>query len=96
MKSSGDIYATAYLNWRFDSKRDVEIKFYEMGKAYFATALSLIDTCLANNRDKKADTWIFPILFHIVHGIEVYLKGFNSQYRIFDETQKKGVPRAQK
>jgi hypothetical protein len=85
---TGDVMASAYLSWRFDSKRDVEIKFYEIGKAYFDTSLSMIDICLGNNRDKKADTWIFPILFHIVHGIEVYLKGFNSQYRIFAKLEK--------
>lgn len=85
---SGDILNSAYLTWRFDAKRDVEIKFYEMGKAYFSTSLALIDICLKENRDKKADTWIFPIMFHLVHGIEVYLKGFNSQYRIFAKLKK--------
>ena len=85
---SGDILNTAYLTWRFDAGRDVEIKFYEMGKAYFNTSIALIETCLADNSDKKADTWIFPIMFHLVHGIEVYLKGFNSQYRIFAKFQK--------
>lgn len=86
---SGDILNSAYLTWRFDAKRDVEIKFYELGKAYFTTAFLLIDTCLANNRDKKADTWIFPIMFHIVHGIEVYLKGFLSQYAILTKLKTK-------
>jgi hypothetical protein len=86
---SGDINATAYLTWRFDVKRDVEKKFYEIGKAYFDTSLTLIDVCLADNHDKKADTWIFPIMFHLVHGIEVYLKGFNSQYRIYTKLKKR-------
>ena len=85
---SGDIFNTAYLTWRFDASRDVEIKFYEMGKAYFDTSLALIDICLDDNHDKKADTWIFPIMFHLVHGIEVYLKGFISQYRIFAKLKK--------
>ncbi len=85
---SGDILNSAYLTWRFDAKRDVELKFYEMGKAYLDTSLALINGCLADNHDKKADTWIFPILFHIVHGIEVYLKGFNSQYRIYAKLKK--------
>ncbi len=85
---SGNIPAMAFLTWRFDSHRDVEIKFYEMGKAYFESALALIDICLHDNYDKKADMWIFPILFHAVHGIEVYLKGFISQYRIFAKLKK--------
>ncbi len=41
-----------------------------------------------DNYDKKADTWIFPILFHVTHGIEVYLKGFNSQYQILAKLKK--------
>lgn len=84
----GNISSTAFLTWRFDSKNEIETKFYQLGKVYFETALEMIRTCLADNRDKKADVWIFPILFHIVHGIEIYLKGFNSQYRILTKLSK--------
>ena len=48
-----------------------------MGDAFFDTAYNLIQQCLEDNTDKKADSWIFPILFNIVHGIEVYLKAIN-------------------
>lgn len=85
---SGDIENSAYLNWRFDVIRDTESQFYEMGKAYFETAIHLIDGCLKDNKDKKADIWIFPILFNVVHGTEIYLKGFNSQIRILDKIEK--------
>lgn len=85
---SGDIENSAYLNWRFDFFRDTENQFYEMGKAYFETAIRLIDDCLSDNKDKKADIWIFPILFNVVHGTEIYLKGFNSQIRILDKIEK--------
>lgn len=85
---SGDIENSAYLNWRFDFIRETENQFYEMGKAYFETAISLIDDCLIDNKDKKADIWIFPILFNVVHGTEIYLKGFNSQIRILDKIEK--------
>lgn len=84
---SGDIENSAYLNWRFDFSRDIENQFYEMGTAYFETAIALIDKCLENNNDKKADIWIFPILFNVVHGIEIYLKGFNSQIKIFEKLE---------
>lgn len=84
----GDIEKTAILNWRFDSMRDKENQFYEMGKAYLQTAIQLIDDCLDSNWDKKADSWIFPIMFNTVHGIEIYLKGFNSQIRILDKIEK--------
>lgn len=84
---SGDMENSAYLNWRFDFMRDIENQFYEMGSAYFETAIALIDKCLENNNDKKADVWIFPILFNVVHGIEIYLKGFNSQIKIFEKLE---------
>lgn len=79
---TGDIEHSAYLNWRFDSINNTENQFYEMGKAYLETAIQLVDICLKDNIDNKADIWIFPILFNVVHGIEIYLKGFNSQIRI--------------
>ena len=85
---SGNIENSAYLNWRFDFIRNTENQFYEMGKAYFETAITLIDDCLNDNIDKKDDIWIFPILFNVVHGTEIYLKGFNSQIRILDKIEK--------
>jgi hypothetical protein len=78
----GEIESCACLNWRFDLHRDVESQFFDMGRGYFETALELIGKCLAENRDKKANIWIFPIMFHVVHGIEIYLKGLNSLYKI--------------
>ena len=74
-----DIEKNAYLNWRFSGFKDIESQFYELGKSYFETAIFLLERCLEDNSDKKSDAWIFPILFNTVHGIEVYLKGFNSQ-----------------
>lgn len=85
---TGDVEKTAYLNWRFDFNRDLENQFYDMAKGYFETSLALIDNCLSDNSMHKADIWIFPIMFNVVHGIEVYLKGFNSQYRILAKLQK--------
>lgn len=84
---SGDVYKTAYLNWRFDFSRDIENQFFDMAKGYFETAIALLENCIADNQGHKADIWIFPILFNVVHGIEVYLKGFNSLYRIFTKIQ---------
>ncbi|MBC3513226.1 hypothetical protein [Ruminococcus bicirculans (ex Wegman et al. 2014)] len=85
---TGDIEHSAYLNWRFDSINNTENQFYEMGKAYLETAIQLIDVCLKDNSNQKADVWIFPILFNVVHGIEAYLKGFNSQLRILNKIEK--------
>lgn len=83
----GDIESSAYLNWRFDPSINLENQFYNIGKAYFQTALALIEICLNDNKNKKADIWIFPIMFNIVHGIEVYLKGFNSQIKILNKLE---------
>ncbi len=75
---NADINKTAYLNWRIDSYTNPRRQFVIIGEAYFSTAYCLIKKCLENNADKKADAWIFPIMFSIVHGIEVYLKAINA------------------
>ncbi len=74
-----DLNNNAYLNWRFTFSRDADSQFYQLGEAYMKTAMLILDECLTDNLDKKSDVWIFPILFNVVHSIEVYLKGFNSQ-----------------
>ena len=71
-----DIDKTAYLNWRMDFNNSRR-QFIVMGEAYFSSAYSLIQQCVSDNNDKKADAWIFPIMFNVVHGIEVYLKAIN-------------------
>jgi hypothetical protein len=87
---SGDISHTAYLSWRFDLNREIENQFFDMAKGYFETSIALIEKCVDDNRNKKADIWIFPIMFNIVHGIEIYLKGFNSLYRIYMNLENSG------
>lgn len=49
-----------------------------IGEAFFSSAYHLAEECLKDNSDKKAHSWIFPIMFDIIHGIEVYLKVINS------------------
>ena len=51
--------------------------FVMMSQAYAETALNLLDQCLNDNIDKKADTWIFPILHCMLHSIELGLKATN-------------------
>lgn len=84
---NGDPYRTAYLNWRFDFKRDTENQFFDMAKGYFETAIALLDNCIADNKSHKADIWIFPIMFNVIHGIEVYLKGTNSIYSVLQKLE---------
>ena len=76
-KYNPDIYKTAYINWNMDCGRSQAAQFVVIGEAYFSTALNLIQQCIEYNGDKKADFWIFPILFNIIHGTEVYLKAIN-------------------
>ena len=56
---NGDIDKNAYLNWRFRRFNDIESQFYELGKSYLETAMFLLERCLKDNSDKKADVWIY-------------------------------------
>lgn len=72
-----DIEKTAYLNWRSNRFTDQRRQLVVMGDAFFSSAYNLLQQCINDNGDKKADSWIFPIMFNIVHGIEIYLKAIN-------------------
>lgn len=61
------------MNWRtnqFDHIHNMHV----IAEGFMKSAISLAETCLKDNHDKKADMLIFPILFTLNHGIEVYLK----------------------
>lgn len=76
-KPNPDIKKNAYLNWRFDKEDSDEEKFWELGSAYFEVASHLIERCMEDNINSKLDGWIFPILFNIYQGLELYLKSYN-------------------
>lgn len=89
-----DIETNAYLNWRMDFCGTRRRRLVVVGQAYFDTALYMLKQCLDDNLDKKADVWILPILFHVVHGIEVYLKAINVSYNVAlrkDKTEIEGA-----
>ena len=70
---NGDIEKTAYMNWRtqhFDHIHNMIV----IAEGFSDSSLFLVKETLKDNRDKKADNLIFPILFNANHGIEVYLK----------------------
>ncbi|MBQ8459881.1 hypothetical protein IJ541_07250 [bacterium] len=80
---------TAFLNWRFDPSDRVEAHFFRLAEGYFEVAIYLLRECIeATGTHNILDIWIFPILFNIVHGIELYLKGFNSLYPIYKKLEK--------
>lgn len=86
-----NIETNAYLNWRMDFCGTRRRRLVVVGQAYFDTAYYMLQQCLDDNLDKKADVWIFPILFHIVHGIEVYLKAINVSYNVALGRDKKEI-----
>jgi hypothetical protein len=63
----------AFVNWRI-SQNDGIRNFLIMADGFMTSALELTNKCLEDNRDKKADILIFPILTNVNHGIELYLK----------------------
>lgn len=71
--SNEDIRKSAFLNWRTIRNDDIN-NFIVLADGYISSAIQLIDLCLENNSDSKADKLIFPILNNVNHGIELYLK----------------------
>lgn len=70
---NAEIEKNAYMNWR-TKKHDPIGNMHVLAEGFFSSALMLAEKALEDNRDKKADMLIFPILFNVNHGIEVYLK----------------------
>lgn len=76
------INTTSYMNWRLPFSKDYGMRFWAFAESYFEAANTLIEKCLEDNSDKKADSYIFPIFFDIVHGIELSLKAINDYLSI--------------
>ncbi|MBZ9520374.1 hypothetical protein [Bacillus safensis] len=68
-----DINKNAYMNWR-TNRYDHIHNMHVIAEGFMNSAITLAKNCLKDNHDKKADMLIFPILFNLNHGIEVYLK----------------------
>lgn len=68
-----DINKNAYMNWRTNRFDDIH-NMHVLAEGFMTSAITLAQICLRDNHDKKADMLIFPILFNLNHGIEVYLK----------------------
>ena len=69
----GIVDETAYLNWR-TNRYDPVGNMCVMAEGYMDASKILLDACLEDNEDKKADAIIFPILFSFNQGIELYVK----------------------
>ncbi|MCH4888946.1 hypothetical protein EZV73_15235 [Acidaminobacter sp. JC074] len=78
---NSDVNKTAYLNWRTD-KHDALGNMISLADGYFKAAITLSENLLNDNRNKDADVIIFPMLFSVNHGIELYLKVLIWEYNI--------------
>ncbi len=81
-----DISKNAYLNWR-TRKDDIPNDMYVLAEGFAKAAELLIQQILENNRDKKADSIIFPILYSIDQSIELFLKAIIREIEILNGSQ---------
>lgn len=89
----------AFLNWRFDDAMGENDKNnpvqiindnFEMGKAYMANAVLGLYSILYNgNRYYVADMLVFPILFDVWHGVELWLKSSTNAIYFFIHSEEK-------
>ncbi|WP_010024520.1 hypothetical protein [Sporolactobacillus inulinus] len=70
---NSDIDKNAYINWRTE-RFDPIHNMMTLADGFMDASLILAEQCLKDNRDKKADIIIYPILFNANHSIELYLK----------------------
>lgn len=71
--SNPDVGKNAYLNWRTQAS-DPSHNLHVLASNYADGAVTMMNAILENNRDKKADALIMPILYSIDQSIELYLK----------------------
>lgn len=86
--SNVDIDKNAYLNWR-TNRHDHIHNMKVVAEGFMSSAILLAKQVLIDNKDKKADSIIYPILFNANHGIEVYLKAISWSLNILNNTGKK-------
>jgi len=68
-----DIQKNAYLNWR-TCKRAPAHNLFVLASNYADGAFIMIDAIITDNKDKKADGLIMPILYSIDQSIELFIK----------------------
>lgn len=83
-----DIEKNAYLNWRTHRHEHIH-NMIVLANGFMSSSLLLTEQVLIDNRDKKADSLIYPILFNVNHGIELYLKAISWSLNNLNNTDKK-------
>lgn len=76
-----DINKTAYLNWRTHHHSHIE-NMIVISDGFMKSGIMLAEEVLRDNKDKKADIVIFPILYNVNHSIELYLKAITWELNI--------------
>ncbi len=71
-----DIDRMAFMNWRIDPDNGI-VNMKNVADGFLQSAIKLAYVCMTDNRRKKADILIFPILHNLNHGIELYLKSID-------------------
>lgn len=70
---NSDINKNAILNWRTDKQKYIQ-NLNILADGYLEGASILLKDCIDDNASNRADGLIFPIIFSINHGIELYEK----------------------
>jgi hypothetical protein len=70
---NADYTKIAFVNWRISKGAGIS-NLLVLGDGFLRSAIEMGRVCLIDNRDKKADIFIFPMLANANHGIELYLK----------------------
>ncbi|ESU34519.1 hypothetical protein G3A_00775 [Bacillus sp. 17376] len=83
-----DINKTAYMNWRTKKHNPIH-NMIIMADGFIESSLILAEDAINKNINKKADIIIFPILFNVNHGIELYLKAIAWTLNILMENEYK-------
>lgn len=68
-----DINKNAYMNWRTNKHEHIN-NMIVIAKGFMMSSIILAEQMVDNNKNKRADIIIYPILFNANHAIELYLK----------------------
>lgn len=84
---NSDTDKTAYLNWRTNAHEPIH-NMQVLANGYIKAAIELAKCCLRDNSDKKADVIVFPMLFSLNQGIELYEKSIYWSMNILLDNKK--------
>lgn len=83
-RNCNDFDKTVIMNWRVGKNDHQSIRLGEIGDGYLLASRNIVASF--NSDEKDGDILIFPALFNMMHGVEVYLKAMiiNLEYIVHD------------